>query len=69
MHTVPSNKDEFTINSLSYCCDALIFTLPLVYEFLCGPKHMATPVKVQESTLPTLFNFARVRAAHQPHVL
>ena len=26
-------------------------------------------IKVQKSTLPTLFNFARVRAAHQPHVL
>ena len=24
--------------------------------------------KVQKSTLPTLFNFAGVRAAHQPHV-
>ena len=26
-------------------------------------------VKVQKSALPTLFNFARVRAAHQPHVI
>ena len=25
-------------------------------------------IKVQKSALPTLFNFARVRAAHQPHV-
>ena len=44
MHTVPQNKDKFTINKLFYCCEALIFTHPLVYEFLCGPKHMATPV-------------------------
>ena len=44
MHTVPQNEDKFTINNLLYCCKALIFTLPLVYEFLCGPKHMATPV-------------------------
>ena len=44
MHTVPQNRDKFTINNLFYCCKALIFTHPLVYEFLCGPKHMATPV-------------------------
>ena len=25
-------------------------------------------IKAQKSALPTLFNFARVRAAHQPHV-
>ena len=25
-------------------------------------------IKVKKSALPTLFNFARVRAAHQPHV-
>ena len=25
-------------------------------------------IEVQKSALPTLFNFARVRAAHQPHV-
>ena len=39
MHTVPQNKDK-----LFYCCEALIFTQPLVYEFLYGPKHMAHPV-------------------------
>ena len=44
MHTVPQNKEKFTINDLSYCCEALIFTHPLVYEFLCGPKHMGAPV-------------------------
>ena len=45
MHIVPQNKDKFTIGNLFHCCEALIFTHPLVYEFLCGPKHMATPVK------------------------
>ena len=32
--------------------------------------HMlaAISIEVQKSELPTLFNFARVRAAHQPHV-
>ena len=45
MHTVPQNKDEFTINNLSYCCEALIFTQPLVYEFLCGLIFMAHPVR------------------------
>ena len=44
MHTVPQNRDKFTINNLFYCYKALIFTHPLVYEFLCGPKHMAIPV-------------------------
>ena len=44
MHTVPQNRDKFTINNLFYCCKALIFTHPLVYEFLCGPKHMAHPI-------------------------
>ena len=44
MHTLPQNKDKFTINNLFYCCEALISTHPLVYEFLCGPKHTATPV-------------------------
>ena len=44
MHTVPQNKDKFTINNLYYCCEGLIFTHPLVYEFICDPKHMATPV-------------------------
>ena len=46
MHTVPENKDKFTINNLSYGFKGLIFTHPLVYEFLCGPKHMGTPVWV-----------------------
>ena len=26
MHTVPQNRDKFTINNLSYCCKALTFT-------------------------------------------
>ena len=49
MHTVPQNKDKFTINNLFYCCEALIFTHPLVYEFLCGPKYMATPVVLMDN--------------------
>ena len=44
MHTVPQNKDKFTINNLFYCCKALIFTHPLVYEFLCGLIFMGHPV-------------------------
>ena len=44
MHTVPQNKDKFTINNLFYCCEALIFTHPLVYEFLCGLIFMGHPV-------------------------
>ena len=44
MHPVPQNKEEIMINSLFNCFEALIFTQPLVYEFLCGLKHMATPV-------------------------
>ena len=44
MHTVTQNNDKFTRNNLFYCCETLIFTHPLVHEFLCGPKHMATPV-------------------------
>ena len=44
MHTVPQNKDKFTRNNLFNCCNTLIFTHPLVYDFLCSPKHMATPV-------------------------
>ena len=44
MPTVPQNKDKFTINKLFYCCEALIFTHPLVYEFLCGLIFMAHPV-------------------------
>ena len=31
MHTVPQNKDEFTINNLFYCCKALTFTHSLAY--------------------------------------
>ena len=34
MHSVPQNKDKFTINNLFYRFEALIFTHPLVYEFL-----------------------------------
>ena len=44
MHTVPQNKDKFTINDLFYCCEGLIFTHSLVYEFLCGLIFMAHPV-------------------------
>ena len=44
MHTVPQNKDEFTINNLSYCCEALIFTHPLVYMVLCDLIFMGHPV-------------------------
>ena len=44
MHTVPQNKYKFTINNLFYCCEALIFTQPLVYEFLCGLIFMGHPV-------------------------
>ena len=45
MHTVPQNKDKFTINNLSYCCKALIFTQSLVYEFLWGLIFMGHPVQ------------------------
>ena len=45
MHTVPQNKDKFTINILLYCCKTFIFTHSLVHEFLYGPKHMGTPVE------------------------
>ena len=48
MHTVPQNKDKFTINNLFYCCEGLIFTQPLVYEFLCGLIFMAHPVTCLE---------------------
>ena len=44
VYSVPQNKGEFTINNFFYCCEGLIFTHPLVYQFLCGPKHMGTPV-------------------------
>ena len=44
MHTVPQNKDKFTISNLFYYCEALIFTHPLVYEFLCGLIFMGHPV-------------------------
>ena len=46
MPTVPQNKDKFTRNNFFYCCQAHIFPHPLVYDFLFGPKHMATPVDV-----------------------
>ena len=35
MHAVPKNEDRFTVNNLSYSCNALTFTHSLVYEFLC----------------------------------
>ena len=44
MHTVSQNRDKFTSNNLFYCCKALIFTQPLVYEFLCGLIFMGHPV-------------------------
>ena len=44
MHTVPQKKDKFTMNNLFYCCEALIFTHPLVYKFLCGLIFMGHPV-------------------------
>ena len=47
MQTVPQNKDKFTINNLFYCCKALIFTHPSVYEFLCGLIFMGHPVKTK----------------------
>ena len=40
MHTVLQNKKRFTINK-----EALIFAHCLVHEFLCGAKHMGTPVQ------------------------
>ena len=52
MHTVPQNRDKFIVNNLFYCCKALIFTHPLIYEFLCGPKHMATPVVNWSGIIP-----------------
>ena len=47
MHTVSQNKDKFTINNLFYCCNALIFTHPLVYNFLCGLIFMGHPVHIR----------------------
>ena len=44
MQTVPQNKEKFTINNLLYCCEALIFTHPLVCKFLCGLIFMGHPV-------------------------
>ena len=41
---VPQNKDKFIIYNLFHCCEALIFTHSLVYEFLCGLIFMAHPV-------------------------
>ena len=46
MHTIPQIKDKFTINNLFYCCKGLIFTQPLIYEFLCGLIFMAHPVDI-----------------------
>ena len=44
MHTVPQNRDKFTINNLFHCCEALISMHSLVYEFLCGLIFMGHPV-------------------------
>ena len=44
MQNVPQNTNKFKRNNLFYCFEALFFKHSLVYEFLCGPKHMATPV-------------------------
>ena len=60
MHTVPQNKDKCTINNLFDCCEALIFTYPLLYEFLWGPKHMATPVFTKKKSW-ILFPFASMQ--------
>ena len=62
MHTVPRNKDKFTINNLFYCCEALIFTQPLVYEFLCGLIFMGHPVNLKE-LLSTYLVFKIVRVS------
>ena len=51
MQTVPQKKDEKTINDLSYCCEALIFTHPLVYMVLCGLIFMGHPVSKGSWTL------------------
>ena len=57
MHTVPQNKDKFAINNLFHCCEALIFTHLLVYEFLRDPKHMGTPVLPQTMWMYLLTKF------------
>ena len=60
MHTVPQNKDEFTISNLFYYCEAHIFTHPLAYKFLCGLIFMGHPVGGRGNHLPTQFlNFLR----------
>ena len=41
----PLNKNRFTINNLVHCCEAIIFTHPLVYRFMCGLIFMAHPVE------------------------
>ena len=46
MHTLPQNKDKVTTNNLFYCCEALIFTLHLVYEFICRLIFMGYPVRL-----------------------
>ena len=56
MHTIPQNKDEFTINNLFHCCEALIFTQPLVYEFLCSLIFMAHPVYKRRMKLAFSFS-------------
>ena len=62
MHTVPQNKDRFTINDLFYCCKALIFTQPLVYEFLRGLIFMAHPVLLLPSLVGSQQNLASQQA-------
>ena len=47
MHTVPQNKDKFTIDYIFYCCKALLFTQSSICEFLCGLIFMSHPVKWQ----------------------
>ena len=46
MHTVPQNKDKFTINNLFYCCKFLTFTQPFVYEFLCVQFQSCHPLMI-----------------------
>ena len=55
MQTVPQNIDKLTINNLFYYCEALIFTHPLVYKFLCGLIFMGHPVEYSQTDFSELF--------------
>ena len=66
IHTVPQNKDKFTINNLFHCCEALILHT-FSYEFLCGPKHMGTPVVGKLGQyLESFYSFWLCLGAFQP---